>query len=488
MYLFLLTLTIILVYIYCSYKLNYWKRRGINQVDNSSIIFGDVKKAILFRTAPGFHLGDLYRGAPAGAPYIGFYIFHKACLLLKDPEIIKRILISDFDKFSDRHFAGNQQKDSFGQQNLFGLKNPTWRYLRKKISPSFSRVKLRQLFPLMMETGKSMMDHLDKITDAKKPVIIDTQDINYKYTSDMIANFGLGIKTDSFNYPDSDYTKFLMDFFKSSRRMVALITVFFMPEIVKFTGNSLLFDLSFIRKIFYEVLDSREKSGTKKGDFIDTIIKLKNGEQNPLYKFEGEHLLFQSGALFSGFESSSTASAFTLMELAKATEAQEKARNEIKQAIEKHGLTLEALNEMKYLDKCISETVRLYPPVPIVDRVALQDYEIPETGFVIKKGTPVFVSLFGLQRDPKLFEDPETFRPERFDSDKTITDGYMPFGEGPRKCIAVQVSQLHVKLVLSMILSKYQVRQVESANYKLDHRSSFTAAATGINLEYIKLT
>lgn len=201
------SITILLVYLYCSYKLNYWKRKGVIQLKNTSKIFGDFKDGILFRTAPGYHLGQLYRDAPADVPYVGFYIFHKPCLLLKDPQIIKQILIRDFDNFSNRHFAGPQQKDSIGMINLFGLKNPAWRYLRKKITPTLTRGKLRQMLPLMMETGKPMMDHLDKLTVTQKPKMIDAQEVNYKYTADLIANVALGTKTDCFNFPDSDYSK-----------------------------------------------------------------------------------------------------------------------------------------------------------------------------------------------------------------------------------------------------------------------------------------
>lgn len=194
------------IYLYFKYKLHYWKIRGVKQLNNTSLIFGDFKNGILFRTAPGYHLGEIYRKAPSDAPFIGFYIFHKPCLLLKDPKLIKQILISDFEKFSNRHFAGLQQKDSIGMVNLFGLKNPGWRYLRKKITPTLTQSKLRQILPHMIESGKPMISYLRKYLDNKVKVI-DIQDVTYKYTADLIANVALGAKTDSFNNPDSDYSK-----------------------------------------------------------------------------------------------------------------------------------------------------------------------------------------------------------------------------------------------------------------------------------------
>lgn len=202
--LILIVAAILLTVLYIRYKLTYWKRRSVEQLDNTDYIFGNFKEAVLFRTAPGLHMGQLYRAARSDLPYVGFYIFHKPCLLLRDPEIIKQFLVRDFDNFCDRHFAGSVQKDSIGMRNLFGLKNPAWRYLRNKISPTLGRGKLKQMFPLMTETGVPMMDHLRKQTDTTK---IDVQELNYKYTTDLIANVALGTKLNSFDYPNTEFTK-----------------------------------------------------------------------------------------------------------------------------------------------------------------------------------------------------------------------------------------------------------------------------------------
>lgn len=102
-------------------------------------------------------------------------------------------------------------------------------------------------------------------------------------------------------------------------------------------------------------------------------------------EFEGENLFYQSGTFFSGFESSSTATSFTLMELASYPEYQQKAREDINKAIEKHGLTYEAFNDMKYLDQCIAEGVRLHPPVSTIDRYTRQDYQVRNDFYKITK-------------------------------------------------------------------------------------------------------
>lgn len=145
--------------------------------------------------------------AKPDAPFVGFYIFHKPCFLLRDPEIIKQFMIRDFDNFSDRHFAGSNQKDSIGMRNLFGVKNPVWKYLRTKITPTLTKGKLKQMLPLMMETGEPMMTFLKNQTfDTNNTKIVDAQELSYKYTTDLIASVALGTKMDSFHYPNTEFT------------------------------------------------------------------------------------------------------------------------------------------------------------------------------------------------------------------------------------------------------------------------------------------
>lgn len=65
--------------------------------------------------------------------------------------------------------------------------------------------------------------------------------------------------------------------------MVALVTVFFMPELVELFGKPMLFNSSFVNKVFWSAMDERERDGKKRGDFIDSLVQLKNGHQNPDY-------------------------------------------------------------------------------------------------------------------------------------------------------------------------------------------------------------
>lgn len=205
--------SIVLFYVYAKYKLNYWKRKGVESLP-THCIFGNFKDAVLFRAAPGWHLGRIYKAAKPDEPFIGFYIFHKPCLMLRDPEIIKQLMIRDFENFSDRHFAGFVQRDSIGMKNLFGLKNPLWKYLRSKITPTMTKNKLRQMLPLMLEATQPMMKFINtEKTNKDGRKLLDAQDINVKYATDLIGSIALGTKFDSFKNPNHEFTIFGNFFF-----------------------------------------------------------------------------------------------------------------------------------------------------------------------------------------------------------------------------------------------------------------------------------
>lgn len=85
-----------------------------------------------------------------------------------------------------------------------------------------------------------------------------------------------------------------------------------------------------------------------------------------------------------------------------------------------------------------AETLRKYPPVPMLTRICMKSYKIPGTDVVIEKGIPIVISISGLHMDPKYYPDPEKFEPDRFTEEekrKRHRYAYLPFGEGLHQCL-----------------------------------------------------
>ncbi|KAL2736912.1 cytochrome P450 6B5-like [Vespula squamosa] len=142
----------------------------------------------------------------------------------------------------------------------------------------------------------------------------------------------------------------------------------------------------------------------------------------------------------AGYETSSNTIAFCLHELALNEEIQEKTRRDINDSITKRDgkLTYDAVQDMKYLDLVILETLRKYPPAPLLSRRCEYKYQIPGSKVELPAGMRVVIPIYGLHHDPDHYPDPETFNPDRFMDENKRTRHpytYLPFGEGPRACI-----------------------------------------------------
>lgn len=162
---------------------------------------------------------------------------------------------------------------------------------------------------------------------------------------------------------------------------------------------------------------------------------------------------------------------YCLFELARNPEALKKVQDEVDsifRTLGPDGITYDALEKLTYLECCINETLRMYPPVPFLFRECRYDYKVPNSDIVIPKGTSVFIPTLGHQRDPEIFENPLQFKPERFLDSPTGNGNskglfYTPFGDGPRICIGMRMGKLTSKIGLALILRKFKLELTDAS-------------------------
>lgn len=127
----------------------------------------------------------------------------------------------------------------------------------------------------------------------------------------------------------------------------------------------------------------------------------------------------------------------------------------------------------------------MYPLLHELCRVAINDYKVPETDLIIEAGTRVIIPLAAIHRDPDIYDDPETYFPERFAPAKVKERdplSFLAFGEGPRNCVAYRFGLMQAKIGLIMLLKNFTFSTCESSlkSINLNVQTYIVSSADGI--------
>lgn len=141
----------------------------------------------------------------------------------------------------------------------------------------------------------------------------------------------------------------------------------------------------------------------------------------------------------------------------------------------------------------LPETLRKYAPAPWIERKAIHDYKVSGTPYVIEKGMRVIVSVIGMQNDPRIYNEPAEFNPSRMTADKIRRRhpcSFMPFGMGPKGCLAQRLGYLYIKLGLVQLLRKFRfsINERTTEHIKSSQFSDGLMSSTGIWLNVERWT
>uniref|UniRef100_A0A336JYZ5 CSON009146 protein n=1 Tax=Culicoides sonorensis TaxID=179676 RepID=A0A336JYZ5_CULSO len=469
---------IFVVYLYLKHIFTHWKRHEFPFIE-PVIPYGNLQTHAKKQRSMGNAVWDLYNST--SEPFIGIYTYTNPAVLIRDIELVKKVLVTDFDYFHDRNVYNNKEKEPLLTQ-LFSMKGEEWKNLRRKFNPLFSSGKLKAMFPTIMNE----VDKLDEyvLETVKSGTIFENKDQTYRYVLNLIGSIVFGIDIDVLKDPNHPFEKMHKKILSADKFSDFKNTLQFLcPKLLDILPVSVL--TSDVKTFFLDVvqttIDSRAKQNFRRNDFMQLMID--NHEMFTLNEITANCIIFY----LAGADTSPFTVATCLYELALNPVLQRKAQNEIDTFLAKNGgtITYDLIHEMTYLEACVKETLRKFPGLPVLLRECTKDYKIPNSKLTIKKGTSVFVSAIGLQYDPKYFPDPFKFDPDRFleDSNLQNKDAYLPFGDGPRKCIAVRMGFLFVKVALVKLLSKYDWETVDNKPIEFDTYSVGVSAKGGLPLK-----
>lgn len=373
------------------------------------------------------------------------------------------MLIKDFDHFTD-HRNVDAPTDSLFGNSLFSLSGQKWRDMRMTLTPAFTGSKIRLMFDLISECGDRMVNHFLDEAKANGRQVHEIKNVFQRFTNDVIATCAFGISVDSLKEKENT-------FFKMGEKITNFQGVGF---IIRAIGNSLfpslfkalnisMFDAAstkYFRDLILDTMEQRKRNHIVRHDMINLLMQVRKNEiqdteedesLNELRKkatkreWSDNEIAAQCFVFFiAGFDSVANLLSFLAYELTVNPDIQEKLYEEVLAvAVQSEGkpVSYEAINQMKYLDMVISETLRKWPPAVVGERICSKDYQYDDGEGLqckIEEGSQLWVPIYGLHQDPKYFPNPTKFDPERFSDENkhTIQSGtFIPFGVGPRNCI-----------------------------------------------------
>ncbi|XP_075973935.1 putative cytochrome P450 9f2 [Anticarsia gemmatalis] len=456
-----ITTFILFYYLYTYRRLHvHFKERGVKYLPGVPL-FGNMLQSSLQKRHFLEDLDEVYQAFP-DEKYVGFFELTLPVVLVRDPEIIKSIVVKDFDHFTDHREFFSEESDPLFAGSLLLMKGKKWRHMRSTLSPAFTASKMKYMMPFVVDLTHNVLEYLD----AQQGKDVDVDDLFRRYTNDVIASAGFGLQVNSIKDRDNEFYNTghgIFDFDLRQRMLLMLVTQF--PELGKRLGFRFFTEkiYNFFSSIVATTMEYRRRENIERPDMIQLLMEAKK-DWTP-----GE-LASQVFIFFTaGFETTASSLVLTIHELALNTDVQEKLYQHCKKFSEEKEFTFENMSELKYLDAVINESLRKWSPAIIFDRTCTKTYELPpprEGGkpYVIKPGEALYNLVDQVQMDPKYWPEPHKFDPERFSEEnkhKIKPFTFMPFGVGPRACIGLRFALMEIRVALYHVILNYRIVKTE---------------------------
>ena len=213
-------------------------------------------------------------------------------------------------------------------------------------------------------------------------------------------------------------------------------------------------------KVLLDIIDTRRQEDIQMEDLLGILMRARDVDNGT--GMTDKQLRDELMTIFlAGHETTANGLSWTLYLLSQNSEAEAKLHKEIDSVVGSERLRPEHFQMLKYTQNVIWESLRLFPPAYVVGRQVDETVEIG--GYLLKKGEMVLISQYVVHGKPNYFENPDEFKPERFENNflKTLPDyAYFPFGGGPRVCIGNHFSFMEMVLALACIAQRYRLRLI----------------------------
>ncbi|KAI3432113.1 uncharacterized protein J3R85_007500, partial [Psidium guajava] len=408
-----------------------------------------------------------------------------------DPVNIEYILKTNFSNYGKGDYNYGIMRDLFGD-GIFAVDGEKWRHQRKLASFEFSTKVLKDFSTsIFRRNAVKLIMKISAAAGAKQ--IIDMQDLLMKSTLDSIFKVGFGVELNTLSGPNDSGNSFTKAF-DDSNGIVYWRYADVLWKVKRFLNvgleASLKQNLKTIDNFIFELI--RLKKEQMKTGMIDSgkedilsrfLIESENDPERMTDKYLRDITL---NFIIAGRDTSANTLTWFFYMLCKHPYLQDKVAHGVRRATGSENnisaeefadsITEEALDRMHYLHAALSETLRLYPAVPVDGKCASEDDILPD-GFKVKKGDGVNYLTYAMGRMTYVWgDDAETFRPERWLDGGVfrpeIPFKFTAFQAGPRICLGKEFAYRQMKILAALLVHFFEFKLVDETD--ATYRTMFT--------------
>lgn len=214
-------------------------------------------------------------------------------------------------------------------------------------------------------------------------------------------------------------------------------------------------------RIIYGMIAERRKSPSDRGDLLSMLLMAQDEEAGGGGMTDRQVRDEAMTIFLAGHETTANALSWTWYLLSQTPDVEARLHEELDRVLGGRVPTVADIPQLTYVDKVVTESMRLYPPAWIIGRRALDDY--PLDGYVAPKRSLVIVSPYVIQRDARWYPEPDRFLPDRWTPELKASlpqFAYFPFGGGARRCIGDSFAWMELVLVVGTIAQQWRLKLV----------------------------
>lgn len=358
-----------------------------------------------------------------------------------DPDLIKEVLVR---KASDFHKT-DRNKDVFRPvlgEGLLVSDGEFWQRQRGMVQPAFHSQRIKAYGQTMVEEALYLLDRW-----ADQPTV-ELHHEMMRVTLAIVARtlFDVRLEDDEFQQVSRAMDVVLA---RANDRFQRIVDI---PQWVPTPGNlqgkRAMANLDYVLQ---RIIRDRRESGEDRGDLLSILLFSRDQSGQ---RMTDEQARDEAMTLFlAGHETTANALTWTWTLLGRHPQVLARLQQEVDRVASKRSLTVADLEALSFHDQVVQEAMRLYPPAWIIARQSIRPVEIGP--YQLPAGARIFISAWGVQRDPNLFDEPLSFQPARFSAERAARRhkySYIPFGGGPRICIGNSFAMMEAKLVLATMV------------------------------------